>query len=1061
MEQSYKYSEGDAVSAQEWTFNESELEITNQVLGRGSFGEVKVGRWRGIDVAVKILHDLVNDGGKQTEGCDEEALRSEMAMLSKLRHPNLVLFLGVCEHENRVTSILTELMPCSLYEVLEGQQKRLSLPEILDVASDVTAGLAYLHSHSPTIVHRDISSKNILLGGTRAKIADLGQAKVFGSSASVLSRQTSLPGAMAYSAPEVLTGKYSAKIDVFSFGVLLAQMCSGEYPRIDRREDQTLRAVTNHPSLETLITRSMSYQPPERPAAHEAHRILDVLKSNDRYYPSAWRNGPQRDLGLLGRRWMDDEIHTKTKDVKTALEQTTRRLTAESERLRDEVKRADENEKQAIFMDQEMDELQRRLDMADKSDEQLKDELATQGTRAKAAEEKVAQLTAEVEQCTTTIEELQAEARSRAGMLVELEEENMVVEESRDKLKRDLDTTAEELRLKGSALERTQRTLEMKDRELVELEARLEQILERWKSEKLDRYKETERCKRLTTSGAELQARKDTLEQEMALLEKRLHMYDELPLPDEIKQRFADMEADLESVTATCEGLSSENRALLERNQDLDNARMALQEDIESRDKEIHERDLSILQLKGDIADRDAAADALHGELKDAMSLIEDRDMTISEQKRDMGAIQEDLEASQFECSSLKETIAELKANPGVVDGGGGAISYEETATQPSEGSPTHGIEGDISAEEAKESSGGGTPNAEGAVESEKPHPLAKVAQRQASGALDVFKKGVSRALPPVAIASMSETADDRTEGTNPADETDEERRKRDRNAKLTVQHAIDRNGVIALVKLLATPEHVKNYHVVWRTARAARDIIVKDENSKEAAVARDLDGLLLQGMRSCVHSDVAQAQCLRLLGVLAYGSDIVRRRVGERGGLALLLQAMDRFVSDDTLILHGFTALTNLTHNSIDNRSRFVELQGTAVVCVAMARHLTNQKIQRQACWALLTVAGSDTVSREVVGAGGDRALVNAMMEHRFDSGIQQFGAWALGNLALAGEDVKRRLKIGGVLEVCRIAMESHSDDAEVLRQARHTVGVLGPGGPPKNSIPSKEHFT
>ena len=104
-------------------------------------------------------------------------------MLSKLRHPNLVLFLGVCiasgpspSDEQRISTILTELMPCSLYQVLEdNDNKRMDLPELLDVATDVAAGLDYLHSHMPAIVHRDISSKNILLGGNRAKIADLGQ----------------------------------------------------------------------------------------------------------------------------------------------------------------------------------------------------------------------------------------------------------------------------------------------------------------------------------------------------------------------------------------------------------------------------------------------------------------------------------------------------------------------------------------------------------------------------------------------------------------------------------------------------------------------------------------------------------------------------------------------------------------------------------------------------------------------------------------------------------------------------------------------------------------------
>eukprot|EP01034_Spumella_vulgaris_P029193 gene29193-36203_t len=82
-------------------------------------------------------------------------------------------------------------------------------PDILDISLDIINGLNYLHSFNPVIVHRDISSKNILLSnGNQVKIADLGQAKIFRShnSTSLASRQTSMPGAMAYSAPEVLTG---------------------------------------------------------------------------------------------------------------------------------------------------------------------------------------------------------------------------------------------------------------------------------------------------------------------------------------------------------------------------------------------------------------------------------------------------------------------------------------------------------------------------------------------------------------------------------------------------------------------------------------------------------------------------------------------------------------------------------------------------------------------------------------------------------------------------------------------------------------------------------------
>ena len=120
-------------------------------------------------------------------------LKQEMDVLASLRHPNLVMFLGVCcdPRTNVPTMILTELMTCSLYDVLETHKTILNLGEILDIASDVSIGLSYLHAHEPSIIHRDISSKNVLLRGNRAKIADLGQAKVFSKSSSSTSNSSS------------------------------------------------------------------------------------------------------------------------------------------------------------------------------------------------------------------------------------------------------------------------------------------------------------------------------------------------------------------------------------------------------------------------------------------------------------------------------------------------------------------------------------------------------------------------------------------------------------------------------------------------------------------------------------------------------------------------------------------------------------------------------------------------------------------------------------------------------------------------------------------------------
>src|SRR3546814_204437 len=103
---------------------------------------------------------------------------------------------------------------------------------------DIAQALKYLHSHDPAIVHRDLSSKNGLMGYGRAKLSDLGQAKMLADVNSHAHANTTMPGAMAYSAPEVLTGIYDKYIDVFSFGVLVVQLLTNEFPRIDRRREQ-------------------------------------------------------------------------------------------------------------------------------------------------------------------------------------------------------------------------------------------------------------------------------------------------------------------------------------------------------------------------------------------------------------------------------------------------------------------------------------------------------------------------------------------------------------------------------------------------------------------------------------------------------------------------------------------------------------------------------------------------------------------------------------------------------------------------------------------------------
>jgi hypothetical protein len=93
------------------------------------------------------------------------------------------------------------------------------------------------------------------------------------------------------------------------------------------------------------------------------------------------------------------------------------------------------------------------------------------------------------------------------------------------------------------------------------------------------------------------------------------------------------------------------------------------------------------------------------------------------------------------------------------------------------------------------------------------------------------------------------------------------------------------------------------------------------------------------------------------------------------------------------------------------------------------MSIHLQSSvKVQRQACWALLTLAGSDEVARVIVGQGGDSQLMRAMGHWKHDAGVQQFACWAICNLALADEEIKQKMRHSGILEVPPLSLPSLS---------------------------------
>ncbi|GFR47589.1 hypothetical protein Agub_g9322, partial [Astrephomene gubernaculifera] len=210
--------------------NPNEIQVFRDgLLGQGAFGAVYRGVYRRDTVAVKLLNGTVVDGRALQR--DMASFHAEMSILSRLRHRNIVRLYGGCMRPPHIFLVM-QLMRQSLDSLIHHSPRRLTLLRALEVARDVAAGLSYLHNLHPTVVHRDLKPANILIDDAGiAKISDFGLARY--KFQTYLSTRTPDQGSVAYMAPECFNtdiGGLGPKTDVYSFGVLLWELLSGEYP---------------------------------------------------------------------------------------------------------------------------------------------------------------------------------------------------------------------------------------------------------------------------------------------------------------------------------------------------------------------------------------------------------------------------------------------------------------------------------------------------------------------------------------------------------------------------------------------------------------------------------------------------------------------------------------------------------------------------------------------------------------------------------------------------------------------------------------------------------------
>ena len=279
--------------------------VTDRELGHGSYAAVLQLDYMGLKCAGKKIHELLLRQGDTSYTV--RRYEEECRLLSQVRHPNIVQFLGVHFQEGVSVPILVmEFLPTNLTSCIE--QYGIFPNEIsYSILHDVALGLCYLHRQTPSIIHRDLSSNNVLLtANMTAKISDLGVARILNLSPLQVSHMTQTPGTPAFMPPEVMTAnpKYDTSVDQFSYGIMMIHVFSGRWPEPQvgpirtehgklipvseaERREEFLQAIGNSHPLMELILKCIDNHPQSRVNASE---IITRVSEMVLQFPASFAN---------------------------------------------------------------------------------------------------------------------------------------------------------------------------------------------------------------------------------------------------------------------------------------------------------------------------------------------------------------------------------------------------------------------------------------------------------------------------------------------------------------------------------------------------------------------------------------------------------------------------------------------------------------------------------------------------------------------------------------------------------------------------------------------------
>jgi serine/threonine protein kinase len=266
--------------------DDSEIKLISRI-GTGCFGTVWKGTCFQQDVAVKV--PIVQNLNRE----QLVSLRREIEIMSTNHHPNIILFMGACTVPGRF-KIVTELMHIDLQSLLRSKTP-LSLYDRMKMAKDAALGMNWLHHSTPTIIHRDLKTANLLIEQIgklyKVKLCDFGLSEIKPKNRLWLQDpKDRAKGTPLFMPPEVMMGQpFDERSDVYSFGIVLWELLTRGEPFEQYDDyDEFLEAVCDRnerptipdnclPSLRQLMEACWHPNPTSRPEFEEINNQLDRI----------------------------------------------------------------------------------------------------------------------------------------------------------------------------------------------------------------------------------------------------------------------------------------------------------------------------------------------------------------------------------------------------------------------------------------------------------------------------------------------------------------------------------------------------------------------------------------------------------------------------------------------------------------------------------------------------------------------------------------------------------------------------------------------------------------